>query len=220
MLLDGQYIADTTRAKYVWEHPYYPQYYIPKDDTNVKSDGPAESGYQLLTPPSSTQHKDTALLILQGPLAGLIRFDFKAMDGWLEEDEPIYVHPKDPYKRVDVCRSSRAIKVAIDGEVVAESTWAMHLFETGLPTRYYLPQTAAKRNMLTPSQTITSCPYKGDANYYNVVVNGMTHNDAIWWYKHPAVDVLPITGMFCFYNEKVDIWLDGKKLERPKTHFG
>jgi uncharacterized protein (DUF427 family) len=137
------------------------------------------------------------MCIEAGPLKGYCRFIFSAMNGWLEEDDPIYVHPKDPYKRVDIRRSTRAIEVAVDGMTVAKSSWAMHLFETGLPTRYYLPHGSVNWELLTPSTTVTSCPYKGDANYFDVTVNGKRHHDAIWWYKTPVLETAEVAGMVC-----------------------
>lgn len=83
-----------------------------------------------------------AVIFLSGPLEGYVRFDFNAMDSWFEDDDPIYIHPMDPHKQVDIRRSSRQIKVGINGVIVAESTWALHLLETLLPTRYYIPRTA------------------------------------------------------------------------------
>jgi uncharacterized protein (DUF427 family) len=128
-------------------------------------------------------------------LTGFCRFDFDSMDGWLEEDDPIYVHPKDPYKRVDIRSSTRPIRVETDGAVIAESPWAMHLFETGLPTRYYLPRSAVKWEHLKPSDTVTRCPYKGEASYFDVHTPSGVRKDAIWWYKHPVAESLSIAGM-------------------------
>lgn len=150
-----------------------------------------------------------------GPLKDLVRFDFQKMDAWFEEDEQIFVHPKDPYKRIDIRRSSRHIRVEVHGVVIAETSSPTLLFETGLRTRYYLPPTCVNQTMLTRSETVTSCPYKGDASYYNIFIDGSNVDfeveDAIWWYKHPTQESLPIAGLFCFYNEKVDIWVDGVK---------
>ncbi|MCJ1483620.1 hypothetical protein MMC06_003788, partial [Schaereria dolodes] len=130
------------------------------------------------------------------------------MDSWFEEEQRIYVHPKDPFKRIDILPSSRTIKVEIDGIVVAESSNVMMLIETGLPSRYYLPPTSVDWALLEPSDTVTSCPYKGDANYYNVNVKGKEHKDAIWWYRYPTPESVAVAGRLCFYNEKVDIYID------------
>ena len=132
---------------------------------------------------------------------------------------PIYVHPKDPYKRVDILPSTRPIEIIVDGVTVAKSPNSVHLLETLLPTRYYLPPAALDQSVLRRSDTVTKCPYKGDAEYYNVVVNGTEHKDIVWYYRLPTHESAAIAGLACFYNEKVDIYLDGQRLERPITHF-
>lgn len=141
------------------------------------------------------------------------------MDAWLEEDTPIYVHPKDPYKRIDILQSTRPIEVKVGGQTVAKSNVATHLLETGLPTRYYLPLASVDQTVLRKTDLITKCPYKGEAEYYDIVVGGQTHKNLVWYYRTPIAESLPITGLVCFYNEKVDVYLDGKLLERPVTHF-
>lgn len=153
---------------------------------------------------------DNVLFLLRDPLKNLIRFPFDKMGAWFEEDEQIYVHPKDPYKRIDIRRSSRHIKVEVDGIVVAETNQPALLFETMLRTRYYLPASCIVHK-LSNSDTVTSCPYKGDASYFNVVVNGKEIKDVAWRYKFPTQESAPIAGLLCFYSEKVDIWVDGVK---------
>jgi uncharacterized protein (DUF427 family) len=144
---------------------------------------------------------------------------FLILDTWLEEDTPIYVHPKDPFKRIDILSSSRPIEVKVAGHTVASSAGATHLLETSLPTRYYLPLSSINQSYLRPSDLITKCPYKGDAEYYDVVINGEVYKNLVWYYRLPTHESATIAGLLCFYNEKVDIWLDGVELERPKTHF-
>lgn len=117
------------------------------------------------------QTPNAAVLFRKGPLDGFVRLDFQAMDGWFEEEDAIFGHPADPYKRIDVRRSTRPIKVEVEGVVVAETAWAMHLYETSLPVRYYLPRTSVMWDMLKPSDTTSFCPYKGYAKYFDVVVD-------------------------------------------------
>jgi uncharacterized protein (DUF427 family) len=147
-------------------------------------------------------------------LQGLIAFYFDRMDRWLEEAEEIGVHPRDPYHRVDVVASDRHIRVLVEGEVLAETDSALALFETGLPTRWYIPaeDVLAERE---PSDTVTHCPYKGQASYYSV--GG--EKDLIWYYPEPRAEVGRIAGRLCFYNERVDLELDGELSERPATPF-
>lgn len=144
-------------------------------------------------------------------------------DQWFEEDTPIFVHPKDPYKRVDIVASTRSLKVIVGGQTVAVATTSMHLYETGLPVRYYLPLTSIDQSVLQPSNSKTQCPYKGEAEYYNVAVDGKEHKDIVWFYNRPTIECAQVTGLCCFYNEKVEIQqqYDGKweKLEIPVTKW-
>jgi uncharacterized protein (DUF427 family) len=152
------------------------------------------------------------ILIFQvHPLAGYVRVDFHALDQWFEEDVPIYGHPKDPYKRIDILHSTRNVKVALDGVVLADSSSPLFLFETTLRTRHYLPPTSVNWECLRKSDTETLCPYKGRANYYHVIVNGREYRDLVWYYQYPTSESAPIAGYICFYNEKVDVWIDGVK---------
>ncbi|KAH6603807.1 hypothetical protein Trco_007253 [Trichoderma cornu-damae] len=216
-------IVDTTRAVWVWEHDHYPHFYIPSSelkDCTVRDRQPIRSGNavraaiaELIVPAKAGIPEKTTTRVLRfendgslGALAGL-------------EDAPIFVHPKDPFKRIDILPSTRPVKVRIAGKTVAASSFAMHLHETGLPVRYYLPLASIDPSILRRSSTVTSCPYKGDAEYYDVVLDGKVYKDAVWYYNHPAQESLAIAGLVSFYNEKVDILLDGKPLEKPVTHF-
>jgi uncharacterized protein (DUF427 family) len=215
----------------VWEIPYFPAYYIPVDDVRK----------ELLVESAKTEHSpsrgdatffnvktdfaeatDAAWTYPGSPVEELrdaIRFDWEAMDDWFEEDEQVYVHPRDPYSRVDILRSSRHVEVEVGGVRVADSVRPVLLFETGLPVRYYLPKTDVRLDLLTPSATTSRCPYKGTAEYYSVTVDGTTFEDVVWWYRLPAHESAGIAGLVSFYNEKVDIILDGVRLDRPGTNF-
>ena len=115
--------------------------------------------------------------------------------------------------------SSRRVEVYVDGTKVADSTSGRFLYETGLPTRYYLPKTDVRQDLLVESDLHTDCPYKGTASYYHVDVDGDRHENIVWWYPSPVEESSRIAGYVSFYNEKVDIVLDGEALERPKTIF-
>lgn len=228
----GQFVADTTRALYVWEHPYYPTYYLPAEDVRTDllvatgetdrspSRGTAElhsvvvDGREL---PAAARWYRTSNIDL---LAGHIRFDWDAVDAWFEEDEEVYVHARDPYKRIDVLQSSRHVEVVVSGVTVAESHQPRLLFETGLPTRYYLPKTDVRMDLLRPTAHRTRCPYKGTAEYYSVDAGGEPRENLAWWYRHPTAESHAIAGYVCFYNEKVDITVDGEAQDRPETPFG
>jgi uncharacterized protein (DUF427 family) len=229
--LGGELVADTIRPLLVWEIPYFPAYYIPAED--VRSDVLVESGKTEHSPSRGdaayfnvkthrAEAADAAWTYPDSPideLRGAIRIDWDAMDAWFEEDEQVYVHPRDPHSRVDVLRSSRHVEVAIDGTKVADSARPVLLFETGLPVRFYLPKTDVRLDLLTPATTTTRCPYKGTAEYYSVTIDGTTYEDIIWWYRHPVPESAGIAGLVCFYNERVDITVDGVPLDRPDTHF-
>lgn len=140
----------------------------------------------------------------------LIKIPSKSLDQWFEEDVPLYSsHPKDPYKRIEILPSSRAVKIALDGVVLAEAANPVFLFETLLRTRYYLPPTSVKWELLRKSQTTSYCPYKGMAEYYHAEVNGKLYEDVVWYYRYPTLESISIANLLCFYNEKVQVWVDG-----------
>ena len=136
-----------------------------------------------------------------------------------QADEPVYTHPRDPYKRIDILASSRHVRVEIDGVTVAESRQPRILFETGLPARYYLPLPDVRTELLQPSDTVTHCPYKGAASYWSVDTGRGRHEDIVWIYRAPLPESQKVAGLACFYNEKADIYLDGERQERPRTPF-
>jgi uncharacterized protein (DUF427 family) len=282
LLFAGRYVADTTAARYVWEDPYYPWYYVPAGafapgvftlfpEEQVSSSSSLEKEEKkenvvafavarlavgdratdrvLVFPSVGVDDVNatalSSLSVSSSPLRGLVRVEFGAIDAWFEEDERIYVHPRDPYKRIDILRSTRPVRVLVRqpaagqeegveqqqqqqeeaAVVVANAAaGALHLYETGLPVRYYLPPTAVDWSLLRESNTTTECPYKSVARYYHVVLKGQgaeetVLRDVVWYYRDPTHESAQIAGALCFYNEKVDIELDGRFQERTKTHF-
>jgi uncharacterized protein (DUF427 family) len=149
-------------------------------------------------------------------LAGYIVLDFGAFDGWLEEDEPNVGHPRDPFHRVDVLASSRRVRLELDGQVLAESSRPMLLFETMLPVRYYLPREDIRAE-LSPSDTRTYCAYKGQAAYWSVAVGDRVVPDLAWTYQEPLHDAAQVRGLTAFFDERVDVVVDGERHERPIT---
>jgi len=149
----------------------------------------------------------------------LVKVDFKALDEWYEELTPVLYHPKNPYTRVDILPTARKIRVEIDGVTIAEAdSGVLSLWETNLRPRWYLPKTSIVNwALLTPTETHTGCPYKGEASYYSVTANGKEHKDVVWWYPYPITESATIAGMVCFYNEKVDTYIDGVKEDRQAT---
>lgn len=139
------------------------------------------------------------------PLAGLVAVRFDALDRWLEEEDEVIGHPRDPYHRVDTRRSADSVVVRVGGEVVAESTRPVKLFETGLPVRYYLPPEDVRHAFLAPSLTRTICPYKGIASYWSVTVGGRVVADGVWTYADPLGEALQVRGLLSFLGEGVDV---------------
>jgi len=145
-----------------------------------------------------------------GQLENLVRIEVSALDAWFVEDEKLLgPHPKDPYKRIETIPSSREIRIEFNGTVVAKSSQNVFLFETMLRTRYYLASTTVNWELLSESETTSYCPYKGMANYYNLKVDGKEIKDAVWYYRYPTSESALIAGRLCFYNEKVDVFVDG-----------
>lgn len=149
-------------------------------------------------------------------LDGYVVLDFDAFDGWFEEDEQTVAHPKDPFHRLDVLAGTRHVRLELDGALLAESSAQTLLFETMLPTRYYLPR-ADVRVELAPSPTRTWCAYKGQASYSSPVVAGEPVPDLVWSYPAPLREVAPIRDLVCFFDERVDVVVDGERRERPST---
>ncbi|KAF5965348.1 isoamyl alcohol oxidase [Fusarium bulbicola] len=229
-------IVDTTHGAYVWEHDSFPTIYVPAvdvknaklvDKTNISVELKDRAAIAQLVIPTHDGIKeakvDNVVHFFQdvtlGALSDMVRIEFRSIDQWFEEDEPIFVHAKDPFKRVDILHSTRPIEVKVNGRTVAKATSSMHLLETGLPTRYYLPLSAVDQTVLSKSPVRSKCPYKGEAEYYNIVIDGKTFENLVWYYNHPTLESAAIARLVCFYNEKVDIILDGELQERPKTKF-
>ena len=147
-------------------------------------------------------------------LAGYVALDFDAFDAWYEEDERIEGHPRDPFHRVDVRRSARTVRIELDGDVLAETTGARLVFETQLPTRFYLPREDVTA-VLHPSATRTYCPYKGHAAAWSVDAGGRRHDDLAWSYAEPLPDAVAIAGLVAFWDERVDVVVDGERRARP-----
>jgi uncharacterized protein (DUF427 family) len=152
-------------------------------------------------------------------LRDLVRFEWDAMDAWFEEDEEVFTHARSPHTRVDILPSSRRVRVEVDGVTVADSTSPKLLFETGLPVRYYLPKPHVHIDLLEPTDTVSHCPYKGQARYWSVRAGDTVHADLAWSYPTPLPESERVAGLVCFYNEKVDIYVDEVLQPRPKSPF-
>ena len=149
-------------------------------------------------------------------LAGYVVLDFGAFDTWYEEDEQNVAHPRDPFHRIDVLPSSRQVKLELDGQLLAESSRPTVLFETMLPARYYLPREDIRADLI-PSSRRTFCPYKGQASYWSAVPGGDLLADIAWTYEQPLHDAAQVRGLIAFFDERIDVTLDGERLARPIT---
>jgi uncharacterized protein (DUF427 family) len=223
---NGETIADSKNPLLVWEGPHRISYYFPRADVRMElleKTGRGNKGRDTMHIRVGDRVTENAAWSYSEAPEGLsgieeyIAFRWNKIDHWFEEEEEIFVHPRDPYHRVDTVPSSRHIKVVVDGVTVAESERPFFLFETGLPTRYYLPPEDVRMDLLTPTDTQTACPYKGTASYWSVTVDGKTHKDIVWGYPAPIEEIPKIKGALSFYNEKVDIYVDREQEEKPAS---
>ncbi|TDL25675.1 DUF427-domain-containing protein [Rickenella mellea] len=232
VLFGGKYIVDTRRPRLIWEKPYYPTYFVenpviskeylkPSEGTAEEQDASNGTVFDVVVGDKVAKSAAVQYGNDAGHLSGLTKLTFGAMDAWFEEDEQIFVHPKDPYKRVDVLQSSRHVRVAVDGIELANTRKPVLLFETGLPVRTYIPKTDCRMDLLVPSELTTECPYKGVASYYSVNMPESSRliENIVWWYRSPLPECGGIKGFVAFYDEKVDFWIDDQKQARPQTHW-
>jgi uncharacterized protein (DUF427 family) len=231
--LGGEVVADTTIPLLVWERPYYPTYYFSLADVRaelIRVDDAAGvvrspsrgDGRRFSVRAGGKLAEGAAVRHEHSPFEELrdaIRLEWDAMDAWFEEDEEVFTHPRDPYTRVDILHSSRHVRIEVDGVTVAESTSPRLLFETGLPVRYYVPKPHVRMELLEPTATVSHCPYKGQAEWWSVRTGDGLRDDLAWSYAAPLPESQKIAGLVSFYNEKVDIYVDGVLQERPSTKF-
>jgi uncharacterized protein (DUF427 family) len=229
--IGGESIVDSTRAILVWEpRRVVPSYAVPADDVRAAlSEAPATNGHAAGVlhpgvpfgvhtaagqPVSILEREGAGFRLADDDLAGYVVLDFRAFDEWYEEDEQIAGHPRDPFHRVDVRRSARPVRIEVDGDVVAATTRARLLFETNLPLRFYVPREDV-RVELVPSARRTYCPYKGQASYWSVDAGRRGRQDLGWSYEQPLPDVVAIAGHVAFWDERVDVFIDGERRQRP-----
>jgi uncharacterized protein (DUF427 family) len=191
--LGGETVVDSKRVRLVYpEGQKIPRYAFPEEDVRLEA-----------VPPEAVTRHD-----------GLVEVDFDALDEWLEEEQRQVGHAPDPFKRIDVRPSSRHVRVSIGGRLVAESRRTKALFETGLPTRWYIPREDVLAD-LEPSDHRTVCAYKGFPDHYDVA----GEEAVAWCYPDPLHDAEPVKGMIAFYDERVDVEVDGEAQERPATQW-
>jgi uncharacterized protein (DUF427 family) len=233
-------VIDTRRALVVWEPKrVVPSYAVPEEDVSgeiapaaAADEAPVEGhwlGERRVYDPSiafsvhTTEGEPVTIRAggreaagfrpADSDLGGYVIVEFGGFDAWFEEDEPNLGHPRDPFHRIDIVHSSRHVRVEHDGEVVAESTRPHLLFETQLPVRYYLPREDLRADLLAPSDKHTFCAYKGRASYLSLA----SAKDVAWFYPEPLREAAEVTGRVAFFNERIDITVDGQRLERPRS---
>jgi uncharacterized protein (DUF427 family) len=189
-------VADSRRTKLLYEPPkVIPVHVFPEEDVRLD-----------LLPEEAVTRRDDAL----------VEVAWDAADEWFEEDEPLLGHARDPFHRIDALRTSRHIRVSLSNRLLAETTRAVALFETRLPTRWYIPRDDVLADLRRNKEHRTTCAYKGHATHWDVG----DERALAWSYELPLNDALPVISMICFYNERVDIEVDGERLPRPHTQWG
>ena len=223
-------VADSSRALLLREYGpgRLPTYYFPQQDVRMDllhrtPDDSSADGQTRWTVNAGEMLVENGAWGYEDPppdregLRGHVTFAWDKGLAWFEEEEKVFVHARDPYKRVDVLRSSRAVKVVIGGETVAETSRPTLLFETSLPTRYYIPIEDVRMQFVEPSATTTHCPYKGVASYWSVRVGETFKRDVAWTYREPIRENPKIKDLVCFFNERVDLYVGGALQVRPRT---
>jgi uncharacterized protein (DUF427 family) len=227
----GETIVDSRHAKLLHEQNHLPIYYFPEADVRMDLLEPTDHSTRC---PFKGQARYWSVRVGDRvaenaawgypepiedapPLDGYVALYWNKMDEWLEEDEPAIVHPRDPYHRIDILETSRHVKVSVEGELIAETSRSKVLFETGLPPRWYIPHEDVDSDLLVESEHTTGCAYKGFASYWSVRAGGVEEDDLVWTYLEPRPEAEPIAGMLAFFNERVDLEIDGELQERPQT---
>jgi len=229
-LLGGVTVADSKRVHLLYLPPPFNTYVFPRRDVRLDLCRESEAGTmpglgetrQWSIETRQRLAENAAWTAADPPsgleaLADMLALRWNRMDTWYEEDDEVFVHPRDPYHRVDVLNSSRHVRVSLEGELLAETSRPRLLFETGLPVRYYIPRLDVRTELFEPSSSHTRCPYKGMAGYWSVRVGSTLHEDLAWSYEAPIPECPKIENLIAFYNERVDLEVDGEPVERPLT---
>jgi uncharacterized protein (DUF427 family) len=218
VMFNGKTITDTLAAGLMRETGHMPVYYFPRSDvrmdllerTNHKTHCPYKGDASYWTLRVGGRSAENVAWSYEEPLPemtaikGQIAFYWDKVDHWFEEDEEIFGHAADPHHRVDVRPSSREVRVVLAGETLALTRRALFLFETGLPTRYYIPREDVRMDLLAPSTTRSICPYKGEASYWSARLGERQVKDIAWAYLTPVPECPRIKDHLCFYPERVD----------------
>ena len=233
VMFGGEIVADSHRTLILFEQGHLPVYYIPLEDvredllepSDRHTTCPRKGEARYFSVRVGDRVAENAVWHYPEPIdacpdiSGHVAFYWNAMDSWWEEDDQVFKHARDPYHRVDVLRSSRHVSVELDGTVVAETDRPLLLLETGLPARWYVPRADVRLELMRPTDSASTCPYKGVASYFTATVDGSEHEDVAWSYVAPWPECPKIEQAICFFNERVDLSVDGVDQERPQTHW-
>lgn len=219
--VDGRVVLDTVRGALLHESNLLPVLYVPREDVDAALLQPSETTTHCpFKGDASYEHLRVgerlvadAVWAYPAPvdaaawLEGLVSLRHDAADRWLEEDEEVLGHLRDPYHRVDALRSSRRVVVRVGETIVGETTRPVLVAETGFPLRAYVPREDVREELLVPSDTSAVCPYKGVSRYWSVAVDGTTVTDAAWSYERPLREAEAAAGHLCFLADGVDVEL-------------
>ena len=234
VIFGGETIADSRRVLLLREADYLPAYYFVKAD--VRSDLLTPTDFKTVCPYKGAASywtlkvrdrvaENAAWSYLDPPAAGVaikdcFSFEWAKMDRWVEEEEEVFVHARDPYKRIDALQSSRHVRVEIAGETIAETRRPTIVIEPGHPLRYYVDRGDVRMELLEPSHTRSHCPYKGVAAYWSAWIHGKRYTDICWSYVEPRREFPKIKDLLCFFQDReAVIHVDGEQLPAPKTKW-
>lgn len=227
-------VADSKRVMLLLEFGRLPVFYFPMEDVRMdlmeasehRTHSPLKGEASYWTLRVGDRMVENAAWSYPNPLPegpkiqGYIAFYWDQMDAWYEEDERVFAHARDPYKRVDVLPSSRHVRIVLGGVTIADTKRPRLLLETGLPTRYYIPEQDIRMELLEPTETTTRCPYKGKATYWSATIGKRVFKDIVWSYREPLPACSPVAQSLCFFNERIDaIYVDDELIPAPKTQW-
>jgi uncharacterized protein (DUF427 family) len=233
-LFNGQTVADSRRVMLLIEPQHLPVFYFPFEDvrrermepTDLHTFSPRKGEASYWSIRVGDRVAENAAWSYPNPpaggpaVAGYVAFYWNKLDSWYEEDEQAYAHARDPYKLIDTRQSSRHVRVMLGETAIADTRRPLLLFETGLPTRYYIPQEDVRMDLLESSDRVTECAYKGQASHWHAKIGDQIYNNIAWTYHQPTTLVAPIAEMICFYNERVGaLYDDDQLLSKPKTQW-
>jgi len=218
VVFNGATVADSVGAALLFETGHLPVYYFPRADvdlrflrrTDHRTHCPYKGDASYWSLSAGEWVQENAVWSYEHPLPGVpqiegwLAFYWDKVDHWFEEDEEVFGHPHDPHHLIDIRNSTRTVRVIFADEEIAFTRRARFLFETGLPTRYYIPPEDVRRDLLEPSRHTSVCAYKGRASYWSLRAGKRFSENAAWAYLTPNPEYLRIGNYFCFYPEKVD----------------